>query len=59
MPGEKYLNLRHSASMIQSTATHVLHRSVAKLINRKIGGIETTQERLGRTFKHGTHEGLN
>ncbi len=37
------------ASLIQGTAIHVLRRSVAKLINRKTGRIETAQEWLGHT----------
>jgi hypothetical protein len=34
----------YAASLIQGTATHVLRRSIAKLINRKTGRIETAQE---------------
>jgi len=30
-----------------SSDTHILHRSIAKLINRKTGRIETAQEWLG------------
>jgi len=44
---KKYLILIYPASLIQGTATHVLRRSVAKLINRKTGRIETAQEWLG------------
>jgi integrase len=46
---KKYLSLLYPASMIQGTATHVLRRSIAKLINRKTGRIETAQEWLGHT----------
>jgi integrase len=46
---KRYLAMIYSASLIQGKATHVLRRSVAKPINRKIGRIETAQERLGHT----------
>jgi integrase/recombinase XerD len=46
---KKYLFLIYPASLIQGTATHVLRRSIAKLINRKTGRIETAQEWLGHT----------
>ncbi len=46
---KKYLALIYPASLIQRTATHVLRRSVAKLINRKTGRIETAREWLGHT----------
>ncbi len=46
---KKYLNMIYPASVIQGTATHVLRRSIAKLINRKTGRIETAQEWLGHT----------
>jgi site-specific recombinase XerD len=46
---KKYLDMIYPASLIQGTATHVLRRSVAKLINRKTGRIETAQEWLGHT----------
>jgi integrase/recombinase XerD len=46
---KKYLGLLYPASLIQGTATHVLRRSIAKLINRKTGRIETAQEWLGHT----------
>jgi len=36
-------------SVIYGAATHVLRRSIAKLINRKTGRIETAQEWLGHT----------
>ena len=35
--------------LIQGSVTHVLGRSIAKLINRKSGRIETAQEWLGHT----------
>ena len=35
--------------MIHATTTHVLRRSIAKLINRKTGRIETAPEWLGHT----------
>ena len=44
---KKYLTMIYPASLIQGTATHVLRRSIAKLINRKTGRIETAQEWLG------------
>jgi integrase/recombinase XerD len=46
---KKYLAMIYPASLIKGTATHVLRRSVAKLINRKTGRIETAQEWLGHT----------
>jgi integrase/recombinase XerD len=46
---KKYLAMIYPASLIQGTATHVLRRSIAKLINRKTGRIETAQEWLGHT----------
>jgi len=46
---KKYLALIYPASLIQGTSTHVLRRSIAKLINRKTGRIETAQEWLGHT----------
>jgi integrase/recombinase XerD len=46
---KKYLMMIYPTSLIQGTATHVLRRSVAKLINRKTGRIETAQEWLGHT----------
>ncbi len=46
---KKYLGMIYPASVIQGTATHVLRCSVAKLINRKTGRIETAQEWLGHT----------
>jgi len=46
---KKYLALIYPASLIQGTATHVLRRSIAKIINRKTGRIETAQEWLGHT----------
>jgi len=39
----------YPAGLIQGTATHVLRRSIAKLINRKTGRIETAQEWLGHS----------
>ena len=39
----------HPASLIQGAATHVLRRSIAELINRKTGRIETAQEWLGHS----------
>ncbi|MBM3790422.1 MAG: hypothetical protein FJW35_08745 [Acidobacteria bacterium] len=44
---KKYLRMIYPESVIQGAATHVLRRSVAKLINRKSGRIETAQEWLG------------
>jgi integrase len=44
---KKYLRMIYPASLIQGAATHVLRRSIAKLINRKTGRIETAQEWLG------------
>jgi integrase len=44
---KKYLRMIYPASLIQGAATHVLRRSIAKLINRKTGRIETVQEWLG------------
>lgn len=41
---KKYLRMMYPDSLIELTATHVLRRSVAKLINRKTGRIETAQE---------------
>jgi integrase len=35
--------------VIQGPATHVLRRSIAKLINRKTGKVETAQEWRGHT----------
>jgi integrase len=46
---KKYLVLIYPANLIQGVATHVLRRSIAKLINRKTGRIETAQEWLGHT----------
>ncbi len=46
---KKYLTMIYPASLIQGTATHVLRRSIGKLINRKSGRIETAQEWLGHT----------
>jgi len=46
---KKYLRLIYPESVMQGTATHVLRRSIAKLINRKTGRIETAQEWLGHT----------
>jgi integrase len=46
---KKYLTMIYPASLVQGTATHVLRRSIAKLINRKTGRIETAQEWLGHT----------
>jgi len=46
---KKYLLMIYPASLIQGTATHVLRRSIAKLINRKTGRIETAQEWLGHS----------
>jgi len=46
---KKYLAMIFPGSVIQGTATHVLRRSIAKLINRKTGRIETAQEWLGHT----------
>ena len=46
---KKYLTMIYPASLIQGTATHVLRRSIAKLINRKTGRIETAQEWLGHS----------
>jgi site-specific recombinase XerD len=46
---KKYLAMIYPASLVQGTATHVLRRSIAKLINRKTGRIETAQEWLGHT----------
>ena len=46
---KKYLAMIYPASLIQGTATHVLRRSIAKLINRKTGRIETAQEWLGHS----------
>ena len=46
---KKYLSMIYPASLIRGTATHVLRRSIAKLINRKTGRIETAQEWLGHT----------
>jgi len=46
---KKYLSMLYPASVIQGSATHVLRRSIAKLINRKTGRIETAQEWLGHT----------
>jgi integrase len=46
---KKYLSMIYPASLIQGAATHVLRRSVAKLINRKTGRIEPAQEWLGHT----------
>ena len=45
MPGR----MIHPESVIRGTAAHVLRRSIAKLINRKTGRIETAQEWLGHT----------
>lgn len=46
---KKYLEMIYPASLVQGTATHVLRRSIAKLINRKTGRIETAQEWLGHS----------
>lgn len=46
---KKYLGMIYPESVIQGTATHVLRRSIAKLINRKTGRIETAQEWLGHS----------
>jgi len=46
---KKYLAMIYPDSLIQGTATHVLRRSIAKLINRKSGRIETAQEWLGHS----------
>lgn len=46
---KKYLTMIYPASLIQGTATYVLRRSIAKLINRKTGRIETAQEWLGHS----------
>jgi integrase/recombinase XerD len=46
---KKYLGMIYPESVLQRTATHVLRRSIAKLINRKTGRIETAQEWLGHT----------
>jgi integrase/recombinase XerD len=46
---KKYLAMIYPASLIQGTATHVLRRSIAKLINRKTGRLETAQEWLGHS----------
>ncbi len=46
---KKYLSMIYPASLIEGTATHVLRRSIAKLINRKTGRIETAQEWLGHS----------
>ncbi len=46
---KKYLRMIYPESIIYNTATHVLRRSIAKLINRKTGRIETAQEWLGHT----------
>ena len=46
---KKYLRMIYPESVIQGTATHVLRRSIAKLINRKTGRIETAQEWLGHS----------
>jgi integrase len=44
---KKYLRMIYLASLIQGAATHVLRRSIAKLINRKTGRIKTAQEWRG------------
>jgi len=46
---KKYLRLIYPDSVLQRTSTHVLRRSIAKLINRKTGRIETAQEWLGHS----------
>jgi len=46
---KKYLGMIYTNSVVQGSATHVLRRSIAKLINRKTGRIETAQEWLGHT----------
>jgi integrase/recombinase XerD len=46
---KKYLAMIFPNSIVQGSATHVLRRSIAKLINRKTGRIETAQEWLGHT----------
>jgi integrase/recombinase XerD len=46
---KKYLAMIYPDSIVQGSATHVLRRSIAKLINRKTGRIETAQEWLGHT----------
>ncbi len=46
---KKYLRMMYPESILYGTATHVLRRSIAKLINRKTGRIETAQEWLGHT----------
>jgi integrase len=46
---KKYLKMLYPESLIQGTSTHVLRRSIAKIINRKTGRIETAQEWLGHT----------
>ena len=46
---KKYLGMIYPETVIQGTATHVLRRSIAKLINRKSGRIETAQDWLGHS----------
>jgi len=46
---KKYLAMIYPGSIVQGAATHILRRSIAKLINRKTGRIETAQEWLGHT----------
>jgi integrase/recombinase XerD len=46
---KRYLGMIYPESVLQRTATHVLRRSIAKLINRKTGRIETAQEWLGHS----------
>jgi len=46
---KKYLRMLFNDSVLQQTSTHVLRRSIAKLINRKTGRIETAQEWLGHS----------
>lgn len=46
---KKCLHMIYPDSVVQGSATHVLRRSIAKLINRKTGRIETAQEWLGHT----------
>jgi integrase len=46
---KRYLTMIYPASLIRGAATHVLRRSIAKLISRKTGRIETVQEWLGHS----------
>jgi integrase len=46
---KRYLRVFYPENVILGSATHVLRRSITKLINRRTGRNETTQEWLGHS----------